>query len=118
MSCLNEVKHTGVIAQGWMKTYTQKSIQLYKPSACSESLQLDVFRADDCFQLYSLTEKLQQNRNSCIFSLLKPILAQLRELLQTHMQWYGREQTFFFLREVDGDGEECQHLCWEYFLFL
>ena len=83
----------------------------------SESPQLDVFRADDCFQLLSLTGR---NRNRRIFSCLKPILAELRKLLlQTHMhQWYGREQNRpFFPGGVNGGGEECQHLCWGYFLF-
>lgn len=70
--------------------------------------------ADDYFQLYSLTGRARRNRNHHIFSLLKPILAELRKLLQTHMhQWYGREQSrpFFPGGVDDGGGEECQHLC-------
>ena len=51
------------------------------------------------------------------FSLLKSILAELRKSLQTHIhQWYGREQNRPFF-SLGGGGEECQHLCWGYFLF-
>lgn len=44
---------------------------------------------------------LTETETVAFFSLLKPILAELRELLQTHMhQWCGREQNrpFFFSR--------------------
>lgn len=71
------------------------------------------------FSCKAVLGERRRNRNRHIFSLLKPILAELRKLLQTCSSGMA-ENRFFFSRggfDGDGGGEECQHLCWGYFLF-
>lgn len=108
---------------GWKCTQKQSPpSHLYKPSKSYESPQLEVFRAHDC-QLHSLTGRKKKPWH---FFLAKTSPSQLRKkkkktVLQTHMdQWRGREQDRLFFcpgGRADGGGEECQHLCWGYFLF-
>lgn len=96
--------------------------ELYNPPKSCGSAQLDVFRTDDCFQLFSLTgEKEAKQKPLHIFlTKIHPEWKKKKKaLLQTH-RWYGREQNRpLFPREgVHGGGEECHHLWGDIFCFI
>lgn len=117
-ACAKAEKQTGIIAQWWVKMYP--AVKALKVGYISPQnlLSLPSLMRLGLMIAFSCTALLgRRNRNLHIFSLLKPILAELRKLSQTHMhQRYGSEQQnraffFFFQSRADGGGKECQHLC-------
>lgn len=72
------------------------------------------------FSCTAFTGRVRRNRNRSIFSLTKTHPCWIKETLaDAHASavWQRTEPALFFPRGVDSGGEECQHLCWGYFLF-